>query len=53
MKSLGRWLLTVACAALMGAHGGAMAQQDAMDRLDNLRTLSEKDNTEALKQLQA
>ncbi len=41
------------CVALMGVHSGAMGQQDALDRLDKLRTLSEKDNTEALKQLQA
>ena len=43
------WLLV----ALMGAHGHAWAQQDALQRLDALQTLSEKNNGEALKQLVA
>ena len=38
--------------ALWVAHGTVFAQQDALDRIDALQTLSEKDNAEALKQLE-
>ena len=40
------------CALLMVGHGGAMAQTDAVARIEALQTLSEKDNAQALKQLQ-
>lgn len=39
--------------ALMGLNPSAFAQQDALQRIDALETLSEKDNAEALKQLVA
>lgn len=39
------------CALLMAGHGGAMAQTDAVARIEALQTLSEKDNAQALKQL--
>lgn len=53
MSSLGRWLVAGCLVALLGAHGVASAQQDALQRIDALQTLSEKDNAEALKQLLA
>lgn len=37
---------------LMGLHGAAIAQSDAMDRIDAIQLLSEKDNQQALEQLQ-
>jgi len=53
VSSLGRWLVAGCLVALLGAHGVASAQQDALQRIDALQTLSEKDNAEALKQLLA
>ena len=50
---LGRWLVAGCLVALLGAHGVASAQQDALQRIDALQTLAEKDNAQALKQLLA
>lgn len=38
---------------LLGMHGAALAQQDALDRIDALQTLSDQDNSRALKELHA
>ncbi len=38
---------------LPGLHGAAVAQSDTMERIDALQILSEKDNQQALNQLQA
>ena len=53
MIGLGRLLWLSYVLVLCVAHGAVFAQQDALDRIDALQTLSEKDNAEALKQLQA
>ena len=38
---------------LLALHGAAVAQPDAMERIDAIQILSEKDNQQALNQLQA
>lgn len=53
MIRLGRSFMLCCLVALWVAHGAVFAQQDALDRIDALQTLSEKDNAEALKQLLA
>ena len=47
-------LLVISCfVALLGVHGAAFAQQDALDRIEAIQTLSEQDNARALQELQA
>ena len=53
MIRLGRWLVAGCLVALLGVPGVALAQQDALDRIDALQTLSDQDNAKALKELQA
>ena len=53
MIRLGRLLVTSCFVALLGGHGAVFAQQDALDRIEALQTLSEQDNAVALKELQA
>ncbi len=48
---LGRLLMAGFIVALLGGHGAVIAQQDALDRIDALQTLSDKDNARALKDL--
>jgi diguanylate cyclase (GGDEF)-like protein len=50
---LGRWLVAGICATLLSLHGSAVAQQDALDAVDALQSLSEQDNAQALKELHA
>lgn len=53
MSRLVRWLVASCFVALLGVHGIASAQQDALDRIDALQTLSDQDNARALKELHA
>lgn len=53
MIRLMRFFAMACIVALGGAYVPAWAQQDALDRIDALQTLSEQDNTRALKELQA
>ena len=53
MIRFGRWLFTGCILVLSLMHVAVLAQQDALDRIDALQTLAEKDNAEALKQLLA
>ncbi len=52
MDKRGRWLVGVV-ALLMGLQGRALAQADAMERIDALQSLAEKDNQQSLEQLLA
>jgi diguanylate cyclase (GGDEF)-like protein len=50
---LGRWIVAVCVVAFLGVPVAAFAQQDALDRIDALQTLSDQDNAKALKELHA
>lgn len=41
------------CAGLLGGHGAALAQQEALDRIDAIYVLSERNNAAALEQIRA
>lgn len=41
----------ICCTALLGWQGAALAQQDALDRIDAIYVLSEQDNAKALAQI--
>ena len=53
MIRLGRWIVAVCVVAFLGVPIAAFAQQDALDRIDALQTLSDQDNAKALKELHA
>ena len=51
MIRLGRLLMAGCVVAFLGVHGAVFGQQDAVDRIDALQTLSDRDNARALKDL--
>lgn len=53
MIRLGRMWMVGCVLLLLGMHGTALAQQDALERIDALQTLSDQDNARALKELHA
>ena len=48
-----RLLLTVCCASMLGAHGTAFAQQEELEALDALQTLSYQDSPRTLTELRS